>query len=64
MLPLAEWPKLELPDVVVVKKVYAAARRRNRMWKLRSIIKEVYSVCGLKLLVDEGARSLRPHTSY
>jgi hypothetical protein len=41
LLPLAEWPKLELPDVVVVKKVYAAARRRNRMWKLRSIIKEV-----------------------
>ena len=31
---------------------------------VRSIIKEVCSVCGLKLLVDAVARSLRPHTSY
>ncbi len=35
-----EWPKLVLPDVVVFKKVYPEARRRSRMWKLRSLIKE------------------------
>jgi nonsense-mediated mRNA decay protein 3 len=26
-----EWPKLVLPDVLVIKKVYPEARRRNRM---------------------------------
>ncbi len=35
-----EWPRLQLPDVLVVKKVYPEKRRRNRLWKLRSLIKE------------------------
>jgi nonsense-mediated mRNA decay protein 3 len=26
-----EWPKLVLPDVLVIKKVYPEARRRHRM---------------------------------
>jgi len=35
-----EWPNLQLPDVVLVKKVYPENRRRRRMWKLRALIKE------------------------
>jgi len=35
-----EWPKLVMPDVIVFKKVYPEMRRRNRMWKLRSLIKQ------------------------
>ena len=35
-----EWPKLVLPDVIIVKKVYPEMRRRNRMWKLRALIKQ------------------------
>ena len=35
-----EWPKLQLPDVILVKKVYPEQRRRRRAWKLRALIKE------------------------
>jgi nonsense-mediated mRNA decay protein 3 len=35
-----EWPRLQMPDVIVFKKVYPEHRRRSRMWKLRSLIKQ------------------------
>lgn len=48
-----EWPKLDLPDVLIIKKVYPESRKKTRRWKLRALIKQE----------DEGAYVSRHKTA-
>ena len=60
-----EWPKLQLPDVILVKKVYPEQRRRRRAWKLRALIKEEEEGAYRSLHKTQGGglRGVRPAMS-